>query len=171
MGCSEVKRKGVKVRCKVSVWRSARPEPSYLKLMAVRAGVSAEDLLGCVFAARPPSTASLLTSYVRHNTTYLYSRSPPGQILNYNWTSPAKKSRLSIADHTLVAFWKHGSTVLQMPSSWAVQTLLATMSQLPCGHLRRCGGCTALLVQLDHSKLLPPSLYPTYCTTVSRVSL
>jgi hypothetical protein len=90
-------------------------------------------------------------SYVRHNTTYLYCRSPPGQILNYNWTGPAKKSRLSIADHTLVAFWKHGSTVLQMPSSWAVQTLLATMSQLPGGHLRRCGGCTALLVQLGYS--------------------
>ena len=58
----KLKGKGVKVRCKVSVWRSARPEPSYLKLMAVRAGVSAEDLLGCVFAARPPSTASLPTS-------------------------------------------------------------------------------------------------------------
>ena len=107
----------------------------------------------CVFQARPPSTASLPTSYVRHNTTYLYCRSPPVQILNYNWTGPAKKSRLSIADHTLVAFWKHGSTVLQMPPSWAVQTLLANMSQLPCGHLRRCGGCTALLVQLAHSNL------------------
>ena len=169
MGCSEVKGKVLRFGVRL-VFGSLR-DPSQADGCE---GGGVSRVAWCVFEpfqARPPSTASLPTSYVRHHATYLYCRSPPDQILNYNWTGPAKELRLSIADHTLVAFWKHGSTVLQMPSSWAVQTLLATMSQLPCGHFRRCGRCTALLVQLAPSNLQPPSLYLTYCTTVSRVSL
>lgn len=49
MRCSEVKGKMLRLSVRLVFGKSARhecQEPSYLKLMAVRAGVSAEDLLG-----------------------------------------------------------------------------------------------------------------------------
>ena len=60
----KLKGKGVKVRCKVSVWRSARPEPSspsYLKLMAVRAGCQPKT---CLVRFCGEASVDRLTTYV-----------------------------------------------------------------------------------------------------------
>lgn len=107
------------------------------------------------FEARPPST----TTYVQPTPQRKHTcESLPSQILNYSTIRQAlrrsRDCRVSIILWSSSGSWKYCSPD---PFVMGYATLLATMSQLPRGYHRRCGGCTALFVQLAHSNPQPPS--------------